>query len=163
MGARSRGLGQGQTGQQPPSPAWSAGAQAASTPSASTKKAPAPSCPPTSTTQSSGSKALRPKRWTARWPPGLSPAAIAPITTGHRLHALAGHLPARQQRQARPLHPARYLTDRDIGGVIGKSAFVDRPGPHGMIIVAAGQAKSERALTNSQALIDELEHQIGLK
>jgi hypothetical protein len=58
---------------------------------------------------------------------------------------------------------APYLTDRDIGGVIGKSAFVDRPGPHGMIIVAAGQAERERALTNSQALIDELEHQIGLK
>ena len=44
---------------------------------------------------------------------------------------------------------APYLTDADIGGVIGKSAFVDRPGPHGMIIVPAGQKEREAMLSQS--------------
>jgi len=58
---------------------------------------------------------------------------------------------------------APFLTDADIGGIMGKTAFVDRPGPHGMIIVLAGQKERETLLTESQALVDEVEHQIGLK
>jgi len=58
---------------------------------------------------------------------------------------------------------APYLTNTDIGGVIGKTAFVDRPGPHGMIIVLAGQKEREALLAESQSLVDEVERQIGLK
>ncbi|HEY3939917.1 MAG TPA: hypothetical protein VGL97_20975 [Bryobacteraceae bacterium] len=58
---------------------------------------------------------------------------------------------------------APYLTDADIGGVMGKSAFVDRPGPHGMIIVPAGQKEREALLSQSQGLVDEVEKQIGLQ
>ena len=58
---------------------------------------------------------------------------------------------------------APYLTDADIGGVMGKSAFVDRPGAHGMIIVPAGQKERETALVQSQQLVDEVERQIGLR
>ena len=58
---------------------------------------------------------------------------------------------------------APYLTDADIGGAMGKSAFVDRPGPHGMIIVPAGQKERETMLAQSQPLVDEVERQIGLR
>jgi hypothetical protein len=58
---------------------------------------------------------------------------------------------------------APFLTNADIGGVIGRTAFVDRPGPHGMIIVLAGQKERETLLIESQALVDEVEQQIGLK
>jgi hypothetical protein len=57
---------------------------------------------------------------------------------------------------------APYLTDADIGGVMGKSAFVDRPGPHGMIIVPAGQKEREAMLLQSRPLMDEVERAIGL-
>jgi hypothetical protein len=58
---------------------------------------------------------------------------------------------------------APFLTDADIGGVMGRTAFVDRPGPHGMIIVLAGQKEREALLAESQSLVDEVERQIGLK
>jgi hypothetical protein len=58
---------------------------------------------------------------------------------------------------------APFLTNADIGGIIGRTAFVDRPGPHGMIIVLAGQKEREALLAESQALVDEVEQQIGLK
>jgi hypothetical protein len=58
---------------------------------------------------------------------------------------------------------APYLTDADIGGVMGKSAFVDRPGPHGMIIVAAGREERDRAAVSLQPLIDEVEALLELK
>ena len=58
---------------------------------------------------------------------------------------------------------APFLTNTDIAGVPGKSAFVDRPGPHGMIIVIAGQKEREALLNESQALVDEVERAIGLK
>jgi hypothetical protein len=58
---------------------------------------------------------------------------------------------------------APFLTDADIGGVMGHTAFVDRPGPHGMIIVLAGQKERDALLAESQALVDEVEHYIGLK
>jgi hypothetical protein len=57
---------------------------------------------------------------------------------------------------------APYLTDEDIGGVMGKTPFVDRPGPHGMIIVPAGQKERETRLAESRPLIDEVERAIGL-
>ena len=58
---------------------------------------------------------------------------------------------------------APFLTDADIGGMMGQTAFLDRPGPHGMIIVLAGEKERESLLAESQALVDEVEHQIGLK
>jgi len=58
---------------------------------------------------------------------------------------------------------APFLTNADIGGVVGKSAFVDRPGPHGMIIVPSGQKEREALMSESQSLVDEVERQIGLK
>jgi hypothetical protein len=58
---------------------------------------------------------------------------------------------------------APFLTNADIGGIMGKTAFVDRPGPHGMIIVVAGQKEREALLTESQSLVDEVERRIGVK
>jgi hypothetical protein len=58
---------------------------------------------------------------------------------------------------------APYLTDADIGGVMGKSPFVDRPGPHGMIIVPAGHAERDATLAQSSQLVDEVERAIGVK
>ena len=58
---------------------------------------------------------------------------------------------------------APFLTDADIGGLMGRTAFVDRPGPHGMIIVLAGQKEREALLSESQALVDEVEQHLGLK
>jgi hypothetical protein len=55
-----------------------------------------------------------------------------------------------------------YKTRRSLV-TMGRTAFVDRPGPHGMIIVLAGQKEREALLIESQALIDEVEHQIRLK
>jgi hypothetical protein len=57
---------------------------------------------------------------------------------------------------------APFLTNADIGGMMGKTAFVDRPGPHGMIIVAAGKLEREALLTESQPLVEEVERSIGL-
>jgi hypothetical protein len=58
---------------------------------------------------------------------------------------------------------APFLTDADIGGLPERTAFVDRPGPHGMIIVLAGQKEREALLSESQGLVDEVEREIGLK
>lgn len=58
---------------------------------------------------------------------------------------------------------APFLTNADIGGVVGQTAFVDRPGPHGMIIVLAGEKERENLLADSRDLVDEVESQIGLK
>jgi hypothetical protein len=58
---------------------------------------------------------------------------------------------------------APFLTNDDVGGIMGRTAFVDRPGPHGMIIVLAGQKEREALLAESQALVDEVERAIGLK
>jgi hypothetical protein len=58
---------------------------------------------------------------------------------------------------------APFLTNADIGGVPGKTAFVDRPGPHGMIIILAGEKEREALMSESQSLVDEVERQIGLK
>jgi hypothetical protein len=58
---------------------------------------------------------------------------------------------------------APFLSNADIGGLPDKTAFVDRPGPHGMIIVIAGQKEREALFAASQALVDEIERIIGLK
>jgi hypothetical protein len=58
---------------------------------------------------------------------------------------------------------APFLTNTDIGGIVGRTAFVDRPGPHGMIIVLAGQREREALAVESQGLVDEVERAIGLK
>ena len=58
---------------------------------------------------------------------------------------------------------APFLTNDDVGGIMGRTAFVDRPGPHGMIIVLTGQKEREALLAESQALVDEVERAIGLK
>ena len=58
---------------------------------------------------------------------------------------------------------APFLSNADIGGLPDKTAFVDRPGPHGMIIVIAGQKEREALFAESQALVDEIERIIGLK
>jgi len=56
---------------------------------------------------------------------------------------------------------APYLTNADIGGEPGKTAFVDRPGPNGMIIVLAGQKEREALIQESRALVEEVEKRIG--
>lgn len=58
---------------------------------------------------------------------------------------------------------APFLTNADIGGMPGRTAFVDRPGPNGMIIVLAGQKEREALIAESQTLVDEVERQIRVK
>jgi hypothetical protein len=82
----------------------------------------------------------------------LSPATYMRDASG-KLHRAPPHT----------MFYAPYLINADIGGIMGKTAFVDRPGPHGMIIVVAGQKERETLLAESQSLVDEVEHQIGLR
>jgi len=58
---------------------------------------------------------------------------------------------------------APFITNDDIAGIPGRSAFVDRSGPHGMIIVLAGQKERETLLNDSRDLVEEVERAIGLK
>jgi hypothetical protein len=58
---------------------------------------------------------------------------------------------------------APFLTNADVAGTPGKTAFIDRPGPHGMFIVVAGQKERETLMAESLALVDEIERAIGLK
>ena len=58
---------------------------------------------------------------------------------------------------------APFLTNADIGGMPGRSAFVDRPGPHGMIIVLAAEEERAALLAESRTLVDEIERHLGLK
>jgi hypothetical protein len=58
---------------------------------------------------------------------------------------------------------APFLTNQDVAGMPGRTAFIDRPGPHGMFIVLAGQKERETLLAESQDLVDEVEKAIGLK
>jgi hypothetical protein len=57
---------------------------------------------------------------------------------------------------------APYLTDPDVGGIMGKTAFIDRPGPHGMFIVVAGQKEREALLNDSQDLLNEVDRQVRI-
>lgn len=81
----------------------------------------------------------------------LSPATFMLGSDG-TLHSVPAHV----------MFYAPYLTDKDIGGSMGKTAFVDRPGPHGMIIVLAGQAERERALAEQQSLLNEIKSTIHM-
>ena len=58
---------------------------------------------------------------------------------------------------------APFLTDASIAGMPGRTAFVDRPGPRGMIIVLAGQKERETYLAEARDLIEEIERLTGLK
>ena len=58
---------------------------------------------------------------------------------------------------------APFLTDTDVGGVMGKTPFIDRPGPHGQFIVLAGAKEREKLVADSQALVNEVEKAIGLR
>lgn len=58
---------------------------------------------------------------------------------------------------------APFLTSAEIGGVPGRSAFVDRPGPHGMIIVLAGERERVELAKASEALVAEVERHLGLR
>jgi len=58
---------------------------------------------------------------------------------------------------------APFLTDADVGGVMGKTPFIDRPGPHGQFIVLAGVKEREKLVADSQALVQEVETAIGLR
>jgi hypothetical protein len=64
----------------------------------------------------------------------LSPAAY--------LHMNAGKM---VRTPAHTMFNAPFLTNSDVGGIMGKTAFVDRLGPHGMIIVLAGQRSGRRS------------------
>jgi hypothetical protein len=57
---------------------------------------------------------------------------------------------------------APYLKDADVGGIMGKTAFIDRPGPHGMFIVVAGQKEREAMMTESQELLNEVDRQVQM-
>lgn len=56
---------------------------------------------------------------------------------------------------------APYLSDADIGGVRGSMAFINKVGPHGMIIVPVGQKERDAIISESQALTEKFERQIG--
>jgi hypothetical protein len=57
---------------------------------------------------------------------------------------------------------APYLTDADVGGIMGKTAFIDRPGPDGMFIVVAGQKERDAMLSESQDLLNEVDRQVHI-
>ena len=81
----------------------------------------------------------------------LSPATFMLGSDG-TLHSVPAHV----------MFYAPYLTDKDIGGAMGKTAFSDRPGPHRMIIVLAGQAERDRAITEQQSLLNEVKRTIHM-
>jgi len=58
---------------------------------------------------------------------------------------------------------APFLTDGMVAGMPGRTAFIDRPGPHGMFIVLAGEKEREKYLAESKELMDEVERTTGLK
>lgn len=58
---------------------------------------------------------------------------------------------------------APFLTNAEVGGIMGKTAFIDRPGPHGMFIVLAGEKERETLEKDSQELVGEVERRIGLR
>jgi hypothetical protein len=57
---------------------------------------------------------------------------------------------------------APYLTDADIGGVRGAVAFINKSGPHGMIIVPLGKQEREAIIAETRSLVEQVERQIGL-
>ena len=55
------------------------------------------------------------------------------------------------------------LTDADIGGVRGAFVFMNRVGPDGMMIVPVGQKEREAIVSETQALVAQVEQAIGLQ
>ena len=55
------------------------------------------------------------------------------------------------------------LTDEDIGGVRGAFVFINRVGPDGMMIVPVGQKEREAIVSETQALVAQVEQAIGLQ
>ncbi len=56
---------------------------------------------------------------------------------------------------------APYLSDADIGGVRGSMAYINKVGPHGMMIVPVGQKERDAIISESQTLTEKFERQIG--
>ena len=55
------------------------------------------------------------------------------------------------------------LTDADIGGARGAFVFMNRVGPDGMMIVAVGQNERQAIVSESQALVAQVEREIGYR
>ena len=58
---------------------------------------------------------------------------------------------------------APFLTDAQVGGMPGRSAFIDRPGPHGMFIVLAGDKERKAYVDEAKDLLAEIEKLTGVK
>jgi hypothetical protein len=58
---------------------------------------------------------------------------------------------------------APFVTDAAVGGMPGRTAFIDRPGPHGMFIVLAGKSERESYAAESKELMDEVWKATGLE
>ena len=56
---------------------------------------------------------------------------------------------------------APYLTDADVGGVRGAVAFINKTGPHGMIIVPLGKQERDAIIAETRPLVEQVERQIG--
>ncbi len=55
------------------------------------------------------------------------------------------------------------LTDADIGGIRGSFVFMNKVGPDGMIIVPVGSRERETILSETRALVERVEREIGYK
>ncbi len=55
------------------------------------------------------------------------------------------------------------LTDADIGGISGSFVFMNKVGPDGMIIVPVGSRERETILSETRALVERVEREIGYK
>lgn len=58
---------------------------------------------------------------------------------------------------------APFVTNADVAGQPGRTAFVDRPGPHGMVIVLAGEQERAALARASEALVHAVERHLGLR
>ena len=58
---------------------------------------------------------------------------------------------------------APFVTNADVAGMPGQTAFIDRPGPHGMFIVLAGQKEREALALENADLVKAVEEAIGLR
>jgi hypothetical protein len=56
-----------------------------------------------------------------------------------------------------------HLTDSDIGGARGAFVFMNRVGPDGMMIVPVGQKERDAIVTESEALVAQVEQSIGYR
>jgi hypothetical protein len=56
---------------------------------------------------------------------------------------------------------APFLTDADVGGMPGRTPFIDRPGPHGQFIVLAGKLERDQIFAADKELAAEVEKVLG--